>query len=797
MDLPVPWASGGPAPSIGAAAAVGLAALVVLLGGLGMTVGLSGAGWAVGLGCGAVLSAALGRGLVREGRVTAGPADLVTLFRGLLGCGVAALTVESLLGRPVTAAVLALAVPALVLDAVDGWVARRTGTVTAFGGRFDGEVDAFLILVLSLYVAPAVGWWVLAAGLVRYVFAVAGWVLPWMRGRLEYRYWRKVATAAAGIVLAVAAADVLPHGVTVAAVVGALLLLAESFGRDVWWLWRRRPEPGTRRRRLRRTRFGTASLATVLAVALVWFALVAPSRPDGFTVVAFLRLPVEALVVAGFALVASVRSTRTMATLVGTLLGILTLLKVLDLGAFAVLDRPFNLVTDRSLLGSGVGFVRDSLGPWAATGAVVAAVVLAGAVVACLPWAVRRLTTAVARHREGGVRAVTALAAVWVVCAVSGLQVAPGEPVAAVDTGLFVADKVRDTAAALRDRERFAGVIAADSFADPATGDLSGLRGKDVLLVFVESYGRVALEGPESAQLRGLLDDATTRLGAAGYTAGSAFLTSPTFGGSSWLAHATLQSGLPADNQGRYDQLLASDRTTLSSAFARAGWRTVAVLPSNRGSWPEGQDFYGFDRVYDRTSLGYAGPKFGFSAMPDQYALSAFERLELAVPGRRPVMAEVDLTSSHGPWAPLPTMVDWTRLGDGSVFHGIKADAVTAPELWSDRADVPAAYRTSIVYSLTTLISFVERYGDEDLVLVLLGDHQPSTIVSGSGGDRDVPVTVIAHDPAVVEAVTGWGWQEGLRPDAGAPVWRMDIFRDRFLATYSEPASAVVAQGRP
>ena len=102
-----------------------------------------------------------------------------------------------------------------MLDAVDGWVARRTGTVTAFGGRFDGEVDAFLILVLSLYVAPAVGWWVLAAGLARYAFAVAGWVLPWMRGRLEYRYWRKVVTAAAGIVLAVAAADVLPHGVTV------------------------------------------------------------------------------------------------------------------------------------------------------------------------------------------------------------------------------------------------------------------------------------------------------------------------------------------------------------------------------------------------------------------------------------------------------------------------------------------------------------------------------------------------------------------------------------------------------
>ena len=277
----------------------------------------------------------------------------------------------------------------------------------------------------------------------------------------------------------------------------------------------------------------------------------------------------------------------------------------------------------------------------------------------------------------------------------------------------------------------------------------------------------------------------------------SAYLTSPTFGGSSWLAHATLQSGLSVGDQGRYDRLLSSDRTTLSSAFARAGWRTVAVLPSTRGRWPEGRAFYGFDEVYGRSSLGYAGPKFGFSAMPDQYALSAFARRELAGPDRAPVMAEIELTSSHGPWAPLPTTVDPAALGDGSVFHGIRADAVTASELWSDRADVPAAYRTSIVYSLTSVLSFVESHGDDDLVLVLLGDHQPSTIVSGFGGSRDVPVTVVAHDPEVVEQVSGWGWQDGLRPDERAPVWPMDAFRDRFLAAYSTAASPARAQGPP
>ena len=136
---------------------------------------------------------------------------------------------------------MTLAVVALALDAVDGWVARRSRTVSALGARFDGEVDAFLILVLSVYVARSAGAWVLVIGAARYVFLAAGWLLPWMREPLPPRYWRKVVAATQGIVLTIAAADVLPLGLTQAALVAALVLLAESFGRDVWWLWSHRP----------------------------------------------------------------------------------------------------------------------------------------------------------------------------------------------------------------------------------------------------------------------------------------------------------------------------------------------------------------------------------------------------------------------------------------------------------------------------------------------------------------------------------------------------------------------------
>jgi len=216
--------------------AAGLAALVGLLAALGTTIGLGAAGWGVGLTCGLVTSAAVARG----GASTLGPGDLVTVTRGAIACGVAALVAESFVRQPAVPALVALSVVALLLDAGDGWVARHTRTTSAFGVRFDGEADAFLMLVLSAYVAATVAAWVLAIGLARYAFAVAGWWWPWLRGQLPPRYWRKVVTATQGIVLTVAAADVAPPWLTYAALVIAAALLAESFGRDVLWLWHRR-----------------------------------------------------------------------------------------------------------------------------------------------------------------------------------------------------------------------------------------------------------------------------------------------------------------------------------------------------------------------------------------------------------------------------------------------------------------------------------------------------------------------------------------------------------------------------
>src|SRR5688572_5059139 len=151
-------------------------------------------------------------------------------------------------------------------------------------------------------------------------------------------------------------------------------------------------------------------------------------------------------------------------------------------------------------------------------------------------------------------------------------------------------------------------------------------------------------------------------------------------------------------------------------------------------------------------------------------------------------MVELPLLSGHAPWAPVPSMIGWDAVGDGSVYHAMAEDTVQLQDVWRDVWPDPdrvrEAYAQAMGYSLTSLIEYVERYGDENLVLVFLGDHQPAPMVVGQHASRDVPVTIVAKDPAVLAQVTSWGWSPGLRPAPDAPVWPMWAFRDRFLGAF-------------
>ncbi|GGQ44746.1 alkaline phosphatase family protein [Streptomyces flaveolus] len=543
-----------------------------------------------------------------------------------------------------------------------------------------------------------------------------------------------------------------------------------------WRTWRtRHPVPA---RVLRRT-------TTALAAVLVLAALLLPNTYIALEPNRFTQIPAEAIVGAAVLLGLPRRPRRIVAVLYGAGLGVLTLLNLLDMGFGEYLGRGFNVVLDWGLLDDARSYVEDSLGGTVATLAALGAVALALLLLVCMILATVRLGDLLAGHRERAMRGVLAAGTVWITCSILGLH-AFGMPLASGRAAYALRAQTERVVDTVRDEAAFAEEARADAFGATPGGQLvPDLRGKDMIFTFIESYGRSAIEDPVMAPgVDRTLDASTKALAGAGYRAKSGWLTSPTYGAGSWLGHSTFLSGLWVDNQQRYRTVTSGDHRTLTKMFGDTGaWDTVGIMPGVQKAWPEAR-FHGLDKVYNAYRLGYEGPKFSWSTMPDQYALEAFQRLEHGRKRDRPLMAEIILTSSHQPWAPIPRIVGWDELGDGSVFDGIEAAGEKSQDVIADSTKSREEYGKSIQYSVTCLTQWLERYGTDDTVLVFLGDHQPIARVSGEGASRDVPVSIVAKDPKVLDAIDDWNWTDGLRPAHDAPVWRMSSFRDRFLTAY-------------
>ncbi|SDE32203.1 CDP-alcohol phosphatidyltransferase [Streptomyces griseoaurantiacus] len=523
---------------------------------------------------------------------------------------------------------------------------------------------------------------------------------------------------------------------------------------------------------------------TVLAAVLVLAALLLPNRMH-MRPAQFVRIPVEALFGAAL-LVTLPRRWRLLAAWVcGLGLGALTVLNFFDMGFYEFLGRRFDIVIDWALLGDAKSYLNDTLGKGGTTAVLLGALVLVLVLIVLIALAVVRLGELLARHRHTTGRTLLILSMVWMVCAVLGLRI-DGVPLASQHSIALArsrAEAVRDT---LRDEREFAKTAKADAFGNTPPAQLvPDLRGKDMMFTFIESYGRSAIEDPVMAPgVNKTLAASTEALAKSGFHARSGWLTSATYGGSSWLGHSTFLSGLWIDNQNRYRTVTNSDHLSLTKAFRKTGdWDTVGIMPGVQKGWPEAK-FYGLDKVYNAFQMGYEGPKFSWSTMPDQYALEAFQRLEHGKKRDKPLMSEIILTSSHQPWAPVPKMVDWGEVGDGSVYDSIEKAGKRPGDVFYDSTKVKQEYGRSIQYSVTALTQFLQRYGDKDTVLVFLGDHQPVAKVSGDGADHQVPVSIVAKDPKVLDKIADWHFTEGLRPAKDAPVWRMSSFRDRFLTAY-------------
>ncbi len=530
------------------------------------------------------------------------------------------------------------------------------------------------------------------------------------------------------------------------------------------------------------------SSLNLAAIAFIFIALVIPNRISAIDLSSLLFFPLELLLLCLLLLVPG-RGGLLLRWVMAALLAVGLIFKCADMGTFKVFARPFNPVFDGYLFANGMNLLNGAIG---AVGAVLVAVLLVLLVLAIIAgafWVLGRVQRLLCASVFKSAVILTGGLVLWL------LLFLIGSPRASVQFYQHLSAHTFDIVATAKDIASFN--VHLDKNDEAARSDdklFALLHGKDVLVVFVESYGRTALDNPEFAPyIRPLLERTTNELAEKGFAARSGFLTSPTVGGLSWLAHGTAMSGLWIDNQIRYNSLMVSKRPTLNRLFKRAGWRTVAVMPAITMAWPEGQ-YYGYDQIYDAHNLGYQGKPFNWITMPDQYTLSAFQKRELDNKTRTPVMAEIALISSHAPWTPIPQLVDWNNVGDGSVFNAQATSGDSPEDVWKDNSRIRLQFRLSIEYALATIASYVMNYGDDNLVVLVFGDHQPAPIVTGDNGhfksgSRDVPVHFIARDPKVMEAVASWQWTEGMLPTADAPVWRMDEVRNKWVDTFSLPTN--------
>ena len=709
-----------------------------------------------------------------------GPANMVTTVRAAIVALVA-----GLIGEPNVAAnavfAAAASTIAIALDGVDGWLARRTGMVSAFGARFDMEVDALLILVLSIlaWQYEKAGAWIVTAGLLRYLFVAAGWAFRWMRRPLPPSRRRQAVCVlqVIGSIVVVLPTVVPPTSTSIAALL--LFVLSASFFADVLWLWDRRSAIA-----------GAGSEAPGAAAAAAASAKPAgaPSaRRDGGPVSGWLSLAVTllllnasltfkniwptpavswkgdvsielAITVLAFAILWWMwrRPQRPLRNTVTVFWLLLILGRYVDVTAPALWGRTINFYWDLQFVPDVAVMLAQAASPWLVATTFAAVVAILILLYALLGLALDRLWTAMEQRSQR--RGVTFVAAALVLLFAAQRLNASAPTVPAFPTAVTAtyARQVEFVVAALRGSQQ---LPPGPSFDD----DLSRVKGADVLLLFLESYGAVVYERPDfSAPLTPSRDALEIAIHESGHSVVSAFVESPTFGGSSWFAHLSLLSGLEVSDPETNALLMTEHRATLPTAFARRGYRTIAIMPGLWYSWPEGA-FYGFEDIYNGRRLDYRGPPFGWWSLTDQFTLARLDESETRRRRRPPLFVFLPTVSTHTPFAPTPPyQPDWKRMLTDRPYD--MGDLGKAYSVGPDWLNLGPSYVASVSYAYETLAGYLRQHAKQDFVMILIGDHQPPALVSGPGTPWDVPVHVITNRRVILDRLVTEGFQTGLTP---------------------------------
>ena len=339
-------------------------------------------------------------------------------------------------------------------------------------------------------------------------------------------------------------------------------------------------------------------------------------------------------------------------------------------------------------------------------------------------------------------------------------------------------------------RQGLSAVQMAGSRIPTLTKPLADLGNRDVYLFFIESYGETLFantrHAEEFAPLAQAFEAALTQ---AGFSICSRFLESPTFGGSSWLAFGTLESGVWLPDQLRYNFLLSSKVSPIAAYFSQAGYRTVSVMPGTTMPWPEG-GYFQYAQTFYAKDLDYQGPSFGWSPMPDQYAISAVYTREIDR-RNRPLFIRYILTSTHAPFnCQPPYLQNWNEVGTGEIYNRLQT--VTFDVNWPDMRTADKAYLASIGYDFTVLRDYLIQFVKDEALIIILGDHQPIRQISGPGATGLVPVHAICRKRALLDPFLRMGYTPGMVPTHAPPNNKsMQDFLSDFLIGFSRTEANV------
>ncbi len=311
---------------------------------------------------------------------------------------------------------------------------------------------------------------------------------------------------------------------------------------------------------------------------------------------------------------------------------------------------------------------------------------------------------------------------------------------------------------------------------------LPRLANTDVYLIFVESYGASILErDAHRAVIEDLYKDYGGSLEASGRGMASTLVESSTYGGLSWLAHLTTTAGAWVDSNLEYRAFIQSELDTLPQILSRGGHETALIMPGIQRYWPEGE-LLKFDHLVTAKDLDYRGVQFGFFGIPDQFTL---ERIPDLKPKDRPSFVQVALISSHYPFRPIPPFLrDREKVKTADAWATAAEDAGTFGITDWDRPE--DGYIAGVSYSLESAFDFAVHHTKPEDLVIILGDHQPWSVVSGNLGGRAAPIHVITGQEDILTCFLSDGYKAGLSPTNGKVLYGMDWILQRLTAHFGD-----------